>query len=89
MLCQHELMGSEWRHIADLLLAESIGKQGHPHKNNRIILNRIRWIVCSGVLWSFCRNVMARGKSFTAIFGNELTMKFLIIFSMYRSLKQD
>ena len=51
MLRRYELTDNEWNRIADLLPAETPGKQGRPRKDNRMILNGIIWIARSGAPW--------------------------------------
>lgn len=52
MLRRYELTDNEWNRIADLLPAETTGKQGRPrNKDNRMILNGIIWIARSGTPW--------------------------------------
>lgn len=57
MLRRYELTDDEWNRIADLLPAETTGKQGRPRKDNRIILNGMVWIARSGAPW---RNLSER-----------------------------
>lgn len=51
MLRRYELTDDEWNRIADLVPPENTGKQGHPRKSNRVILNGIIWIARSGAPW--------------------------------------
>ena len=51
MLRRYELTDDEWNRIADLLPAETTGKQGRPRKDNRMILNGMVWIARSGAPW--------------------------------------
>ena len=44
MLRRYELTDEEWNRIAPLLPPENSGKQGHPQKCSRTILNGIVWI---------------------------------------------
>ena len=48
---RYELTDEEWNRIAPLLPPENSGKQGHPKKCNRTILNGIVWIARSGAPW--------------------------------------
>ena len=51
MLRRSELTDSEWNRVVELLPPENTGKQGHPRKDNRTILNGMIWIARSGTPW--------------------------------------
>ncbi|WP_442945301.1 transposase, partial [Oliverpabstia sp.] len=51
MLRRYELTDEEWSRIAPLLPPENTGKQGHPRKDNRTILNGMVWLARSGAPW--------------------------------------
>lgn len=51
MLRRYELTDEEWLRIEPLLPPENTGKQGHPRKDNRIIMNGIVWLARSGAPW--------------------------------------
>ena len=51
MLRRYELTDEEWNRIAPLLPPENTGKQGHPRKDNRTILNGMVWLARSGAPW--------------------------------------
>lgn len=50
MLKRYELTDQEWEQIAPLIPSNK-GKRGRPPKDDRLMLNAIVWIACSGAPW--------------------------------------
>lgn len=45
---RYELTDDQWELIADLFPAQTMGR---PRRSDRVVLNGILWILCSGAAW--------------------------------------
>ena len=48
---RYELTKKQWERMKKLLPAKKTGKRGRPRKEDRNMLNGMRWIVRSGAQW--------------------------------------
>lgn len=49
MVRRYELSNCAWRSIMDLM--STTQKKGRPRNDDRLMLNGVLWIVCSGAAW--------------------------------------
>ena len=48
---RHQLSDESWERIQPFLPPERSGKRGRPAKDNRLVVNAILWILCTGAPW--------------------------------------
>lgn len=63
MARRYELPDAGWELIRDLVSSEQ--KMGRPRSDDRLVLNGIFWILCSGVAW---RDLPERFGSWSAVY---------------------
>ena len=60
MAKRYELSDAAWERIADLVSPEQ--KMGRPRSDDRLMLNGLHWILCSGAAWRTCQSGLAHGR---------------------------
>ena len=50
-MSRHQLSDESWERIQPFLPPERSGKRGRPAKDNRLVVNAILWILCTGAPW--------------------------------------
>ncbi len=60
MAKRYELPDAAWDLVADL--STESRRSGRPRADDRLMLNGVLWVLCSGAAWQACRSVSAFGQ---------------------------
>ncbi|MFW3166420.1 IS5 family transposase [Pseudomonas syringae pv. syringae] len=68
MAKRHELSNASWELIKDLVSPEQ--KMGRPRSDDRLVLHRVLWVLCSGAAWRDLRNALGLGRRCISVFAD-------------------